>query len=202
MVNKQINDEAFGIFYHDNAFEFYYPTQLHAFLLSLGSQRQSCIQDITLYYHNVKSGGVNLADLTFPMLKQLPSLRKLHVLLRHELENEIRLKRWWMGGGGYRIAKANPGLLPGIRALFSLRGITDIKLRDLDLEKRLGVAKKDMQYPNFGKETNHGCVVKLTQALEHFNVVLLDVQTGKVNKKLLEDNQWQTWDIFPTLDDD
>ena len=35
-VNKQINDEAFGVFYHCNAFEFYYPTQLHAFLLSIG----------------------------------------------------------------------------------------------------------------------------------------------------------------------
>lgn len=35
-VNKQVNSEAFGIFYYFNAFEFYYPTQLHAFLLSIG----------------------------------------------------------------------------------------------------------------------------------------------------------------------
>lgn len=89
---KQIHDEALGIFYGENAFEFYYPTQLSAFLLTLGSQRLSCIRDITIYYDNIKSGGIDIAELSFPMLKQLSSLRRLHILM-HELIQQIRRPR-------------------------------------------------------------------------------------------------------------
>ena len=84
-VSRLIYDEALGIFYGENAFEFYFPTQLSAFLLSLGPQRLRCIRDITIYYQNNKSGGIDIVELIFPTLKQLPSLRRLHILLRHEL---------------------------------------------------------------------------------------------------------------------
>ena len=200
-VNKQINDEAVGIFYHRNAFEFYFPTQLHAFILSLGPQRLSFLRDITVYYHNNKSGGIDLIDLTFPMLKQLSGLRRLHVILRDGLERKITNNRWFVNSG-WHMEKANPLLLPGIKILFSLRGIEDIKLRDLYLEKEFATAKADKEYPNFSAKSRKACIVKLTEALEHFNKALANAQTGKINRKLMEDPEWHLKEVFPIMGDD
>lgn len=200
-VNKQINNEAFGIFYHCNAFEFYYPTQLHAFLLSLGPERQQCLRDLTLHYYNNKVGGIDLAELTFPMLKQLPGLRRLHVLLNFRVDKLIR-SNYFSNSSGWNVDKANPLLLPGIKTLFSLRGVTDVLLRFPKLETEFEEAKTDKEYPNFTAKSRKACVVKLTKALEHFNKALAEVQNGKVNKKLLDDPEWHMKDVFPTTDDE
>lgn len=200
-VNKQINDEALGIFYHRNAFEFYYPTQFHAFVLSLSSPRLCSLRDITIYYHNSKSGGIDIAGLTFPLLKQLTGLRRLHVLLRHELEQLIFRPRW-SSSLNWKIEEANPVLLPGLRVLFSLRGITDIVVRDLELEKEFEKLKKDVEYPRFAEMSKKACVVQITRALEHFNTAIAGAQKGMVNQKLLDDPKWHMKSVFPVMEDD
>lgn len=190
-VNKQIHDEALGIFYHHNFFVFAYPIQLHAFLLSLSPLRLACLQDLTIYYQNSKSGGINLAGLTFPMLKRLPGLRRLEVILNSDLSSGIQRPHWWTSHAGWKLSgKANPVLLPGIKALFTLRGINDIRVRDLKLEQDLETAKQDKEYPDFSAKSRSACVVKLSEVLDHFNRALAAAQLGKVNKKLLEDPEW------------
>ena len=201
-VNKQIYNEAFGVFYHCNAFEFYYPTQLHAFLLSLGPERQSCVRDLTVHYYSTKVGGIDLAELTFPMLKQLSGLRRLQIILVDcGLRKTIR-SNYFLGSSGWNINKANPLLFPGIKTLFSLRGLTEIGVRFPHLETEFEEGKKDKEHPNFAPKSKKACVVKLTNALEHLNQALADAQTGKVNKKLLEDSEWHLKDVFPVMEDD
>lgn len=95
-VNQQIYNEAYGIFYDSNTFEFYYPIQLQAFILSLGQQRLAMIRDVTVQYHNIKSGGVDLAEVSLPMLKQLTGLRKLQIVfVLGALKNRTRNRNWW-----------------------------------------------------------------------------------------------------------
>ncbi|KAK5136072.1 hypothetical protein LTR08_004122 [Meristemomyces frigidus] len=198
-VNKQIHEEAIGIFYHFNAFQFFYPTRLHAFVISLGDQRQSFLRDVTLHYDNARNGGIDLAELSMPVLQQLPGLRRLRVLLKYELSRRIdRTSRF---SHNFHIGKANPAMVPGIRSMFKLRNIDDIKLRDHELEDAMEALKKKPEYPQFADDSKDGCVVKLAAALEHFNIALQEAQKGRVNGELLKDNQWQTRDVFPVLED-
>lgn len=190
-VNKQINSESLGIFYHRNSFEFTYPIQLHAFLLNIGSLRLAYLRDITVYYQNSKSGGINLAELTFPMLKQLSGLRRLQVIMNLDLFRGIRRPQWWTNHSGWELSdRANPIALPGLKVLFTLRGITDIKVRDLRLEQDVEEAKKDKEYPTFSVKSRSACVVKLAEVLERFNVALANAQQGCLDKKILEDPEW------------
>jgi hypothetical protein len=89
LVNHQIHDEAVVIFYHHNKFIFHYSLHLHAFLLSLGWQRQDFIRDITVHYADFVSGGMSLVELTFDLLKNMKGLRKLDVLLHGDLARKI-----------------------------------------------------------------------------------------------------------------
>lgn len=199
-VNRQVKDEALGIFYHSNAFEFYYPTQLHAFLLTLGPQRQNFLRDITLHYYNTKSGGIDLASLSFPLLAQLHGLRRFHLLFTDDLVKRISGRWWW--GRPYRLEKANPNLLPGIKSLFALRGITDINVREMSLETHMETMKADKAYPDFPEHSRDACFLKLASILEYFNAALRDAQYGKVNRKILDDDEWHMKDPFPAMDDE
>ncbi|KAK5116871.1 hypothetical protein LTR85_009131 [Meristemomyces frigidus] len=195
-VNKQVHDEAVGIFYHYNSFDFHYSLHLHGFLLSLGQQRQAFIRDINVHYADIKSGGMSLIEMTFGMLRRLTGLQRLEVVMHGELCNKI-VRRYW--AGGYSMSSANPALIPGMKALFELRGLKNISVRDATLEARMEGAKMDASYPVLAAGTVKACVVKLTQALEHFNSALRDAQDGRVNRELLEDNKWHIRYVFPTL---
>ena len=194
-VNKQIFDEAAGIFYHNNSFEFDYPSRFHAFTLSLGTQRLSLLRDITLHYQNNKMGDINSIDLTMPLLRQLHSLRRFHIVFHGDLMNRIKRRLF---NRPYDIERANPAELPGMKFLFTLRGITDIKIRDMDLEISLELMKKDKDYPDYVQGTRSYNLVKLHHIVEYFNGALADAQNGKVNKTLLEDDKWHLQDPFPT----
>lgn len=202
-VNKQINDEALGVFYNCNSFVFYYPTQLNAFLLSLSPQRQKLIRDLTIYYHNLKCGGIDLVDLTFPMLKQLAGLRKLHIIMISALA-ETNLRNGWLKWVSWRgdcaqTRDANPVKIPGMKHIMQLRGITDIKIRDTAMEKEITVFESSSHTtaPESKKK-----ILQLARAYEHFNAALKDMQSGKVNQKLLDDPMWHTRDKFPTMDEE
>lgn len=202
-VNKQINDEAIGVFYNCNSFVFYYPTQLHAFLLSLSPQRQKLIRNLTIYYYNLKCGGIDLVDLTFPMLKQLTGLRKLHIIMTSKLA-ETTLRNGWLTWTSWRgdhaiIANANPALIPGMKHILQLRGLTDIKIRDTEMERKI-TEFEDGTLTN--KPESKKNILQLARAYEHFNAALKDMQTDKVNQKLLDDTEWHTRDVFPIMDED
>ena len=198
-VNKQIRDEAIGI-YSANPLVFYYPTQFAAFFMDLGHLRRKVIKDITIHYDTSKRGGIELADVTFPLLRELVGLHRLRVLMNGTLLKKICRRGSW--STTYQMSGANPGLIPGLQVLFSLRGVTDIEIIDEDLNDAHKRARKDQAYPVFDKESRNYHIVKLTSALEHFNKALLEAQTGKVNHELFENNKWHTWDDFPEMPDE
>ncbi|KAK4958877.1 hypothetical protein LTR10_003674 [Elasticomyces elasticus] len=150
-VNRQIHDEAAGIFYHCNAFVFHYTLHLHGFILSLGTERLSAVRD-----------------------------------------------RY--GGGSYSIKSANPAQMPGMRRLFDLRNITDIKVRDEQLEDQVRAAKEKKKYPKFGAGTENARVVTVDKILQHFNAALAQAQLGNVKYKILDDEKWHLAKVFPSLD--
>lgn len=88
-----------------------------------------------------------------------------------------------------------------MKSLFSLRGITDIKVRCRELDKEFEEAKKDKEFPDFTAKSKKASVMKLVEVFNHFNKALEDAQKGMVNKKMLEDPEWHTKDVFPSTDE-
>ncbi|KAF2171831.1 hypothetical protein M409DRAFT_18065 [Zasmidium cellare ATCC 36951] len=205
LVNKQIHDESIGLFYNCNAFIFYYPIQLHAFLLGIGDQRKSLLRDLTIDYYNLKCGGVDLIDITFPLLHQLTGLRRLHVVMKSQLHETTLRQGWpktsggWMARSNLRLGDANPNLIPGIKHLFNLRGVTDIKIRDVELEKKVAETEKQPSYPDFWENTDHWVVMQLSRVFEHFNLALAAAQSGDFNDEVLTSKDWHTKETFPPL---
>ncbi|KAM3416663.1 hypothetical protein BST61_g8254 [Cercospora zeina] len=195
-VNKQIRDEAVGIYYA-TPLVFYFSTQFHAFAVDLGQLRRSVVRDITIHYDNVNRGDVDSAELTAALLRDFTGLKKLQIIMFSQLTGKIRGSSY--PDHGWKMDRANPALVPGMKGLFSLRNVQEIKVRDIHLEEMYETAKKDKGFPNFEAQSRSYQVVKLTAALEHFNKALLDAQKGRVNLELLEDNGWHTWDDFPEM---
>ncbi|KAF7188935.1 hypothetical protein HII31_09858 [Pseudocercospora fuligena] len=195
---KQIYNEAVGIFYAKTPFVFYFPTQVTAFLLTLGPERLSSIGDITMEYDTNVSGGIAFVDLAFLALKKLPKLRRLRIIMQDQLYEKMRRRHWT--GATWNVEKANPGLMSGLATLFELRGVTDILIEDRELGREHNKIADDSEYPDFPGDFHKQSIARLYKALNHFNAALKDAQEGKVNKALLEDNQWQLMDEFPVLE--
>lgn len=196
-VNKQIHDEAVSIFYDSNEFVFYYPTQMSAFILSLGRMRQRSIRKLTLQYTNGKAGGVDLASITFPTLKLLKGLRQLQIVLGATLSARI-YSQYRPGGNVWTTHLCNPCSLPGMKTLFELRNITNIKLRDTLLEDKVAVLGK--KYPDGVPANSEGeAFMRLACILDHFNAALADAQKGRVNREILNDGEWHMRDELPVL---
>lgn len=199
-VNHQILDEAVGIFYHANEFRFATPPRMAAFVVTLSDVRAGSIRDLTLHYERTRSDETELAAISLPMLKRLTGLRKLHVLSQADVLGGL-FQMYQRSTMVYIYDFCNPVKLPGIRTLFSLRGITDIKFCDLLLDQNLERLKKDKRYPDgFPVESRDEAIVSLERIMKHFNAALADAQTGKVNTKMLMDDEWQTRDEFPVIE--
>ena len=81
-ANKQIFDEAVGMFYFTNKFVFFYPLQCMMFLETIGLKRRSFITDITLWYKSAyKQGNMSFFDLAVLQLRNLAGLEKLRIIL-------------------------------------------------------------------------------------------------------------------------
>ncbi|KAK5724021.1 hypothetical protein LTR17_013683 [Elasticomyces elasticus] len=196
-VNRQIHDEAVGIFYNSNALVFPDTLHLHAFMLCLGSQRLESVRDITLHYADLSTGGLSLTELTFGQLKRLTNLRRLQIIMQGDLSKKIISRRC---GQRHLMDSANPASIAGMRELFDLRNITDIQVKDEVLGSLLEIAKKSDKYPDFPATTENACVVKVHQALEHFNLALAEAQKGNVQDEILDDDKWHLAKVFPSLD--
>lgn len=200
-VDRQIHDEAVGIFYHANQFLFRTPPQLAAFVVTLGDVRASSLRDVTLHYENSKSGGIELASITLPMLKRLTGLRKLHILTKCDVVGRLYTS-YVNGRWPYAFDLCNPVKLPGVRALFDLRGITDIKFSDTILDESIERLKRDKLYPDgFDADSTSSAHIKVDRIMKHFNAALADAQVGKVNMKLLADDSWPDRDEFPEIEE-
>lgn len=194
-VNRQIHDEAYGIFYDVNKFEFYYPIQVQAFVYGIGMNRARQVRDLTVHYHDQKSGGVSLAEVGLQALKQLSGLRRLRLLcLSGELW--IPLYTW----STYGVCPANPVKLPGLIRLFELRGISDVLVRDLEFEEDLEKYKKDKRFPDgFEPGSREAKWLKIEGILGRMNAALAAAQQGRHNKLMLENDNWHALDPLPPV---
>ncbi|KAF2678320.1 hypothetical protein K458DRAFT_409060 [Lentithecium fluviatile CBS 122367] len=90
-TNKQVFQEAVGIYYGSNAFVFYYPIQSMMFLESISGTRKSYIKNITLWYKQAyQQGGMHFFDFALLQLSNLLSLEHLEILLDETIARNIQ----------------------------------------------------------------------------------------------------------------
>ncbi|KAK5682753.1 hypothetical protein LTS10_005883 [Elasticomyces elasticus] len=195
-VNHQIHDEALGIFYNRNPLSFEDTLHLHAFMVCLGNPRLESVLDITVHYADLSSGGRSLTELVFGQLKRMKNLRKLEIIMQGDLAKKVITRRW----GSTSMRSANPASISGMKELFSLRGVTDIQIKDEVLEDRFQTVKALAAYPDFPADSRNACFVTVHKALQHFNLALAEAQKGNIQDEILEDDEWHLAKEFPSLD--
>lgn len=186
-TSRQIHNEAAGIFYRQNDLVFSYPAHLQDFVQSLESDRLLCVSNLTLFHKNHNEGGLSTMATTLKLVRRMRGLKKFHLLIDHHLV----ANPWW---SSTQIRERCVTRIHGIAILFTLRGINDIKVRDLDLEDRM---HKVGQHAN---QQDNDTLKDLVQILKHFNYGLALAQKGIVVKELCEEFWWArgTW---PALGD-
>jgi len=177
-TNRQIHNEAVGMFYRQNDFVFSYPAHLQDFVQSLEHDRLESVSSLTLFHKNHTEGGLSTMATTLKLIRRLRGLRKFHLLVEQHL---VANPAW----SSAHIRERCVTRIHGIAILFTLRGITNIKVRDLDLEDR--VHKVGKHSHNQGVSDT---VKDLVQVLKHFNHGLALAQEGVVVQELCDEYWW------------
>jgi hypothetical protein len=190
-VNRQIHNEASALFYRKNDLVFSYPAHLQDFAQSLDRDRLESVSSLTLFHKNHKEGGISTIDSTLRALRRMRGLRKFHLLVEHHL----------VTGTGWSNTPTRSRCvtcIQGIPVLFALRGISDIKVRDLELEDRIhDLVKKGISQADSDMKT----VRELVEMLKHLNYGLTLAQSGNVVNELYEDLWWSLKQEWPALGD-
>lgn len=186
-ANREIHNEAAGIFYRQNDLVFSYPAHLQDFAQNLEPARLETISSLTLFHKDHSEGGISTMATTLKLVRRMRGLKKFHLLLEHHLITG----RWWSTSLHERCVTK----IKGIQVLFTLRGIIDIKVRDLDLEERAHKAGDPASHTHSdARKVINGQV----EVLKHFNYGLALAQKGLVVDELC----WEFWwrrDEWPAL---
>lgn len=191
-VNRQINREAYSLFYKHNDFVFADPMRLQHFIISLGHERLDCIASITFFYKKgaLAAGGLTTMDVTLSTLRLLKNLRKLHILI--PIPTEVDQPRKYLSVEKImQQPEANPATLPGAKTLFSFRGLTDIKVFPPIMAK---------EYASISPQSAADSVAWMEHAFEHFSYGLRLAQAGRVCHELYENRNWMKEERWPALD--
>lgn len=186
---RQIHREAYAHFYSQNHLAFATPVFLQTFLLNLGHAKLDSLQDLTFFYdqqHNSYQWRDVLSpmDLILSMVRSMRGLRKLHIILRgppkdHLTVREIR-----------HLPNVHPPFIPGAKALFSLRNLTEFKIHNPFPAKH---------YRADGPEVARD-LEQVDAAFKHFNHGLRLAQRGQVVFELYEDADWDCREYWPVVD--
>lgn len=203
-VNKQIHDEAHKLFYH-NDLVFSDPTDMQDFMCSLSDARLDCLSSLTLFCE-ISAGIAPKRDEvtetglggTLLLIRRLNNIRKLHLLLCFRL---IRFKEQ-ISTTNF-IDPVDVSRLKDVKTLFTLRGVADLKVLDLDLitaeeESNQIMAKRTpgLHHKYF---QNAKCIARQMAALRHFNYGLQLAQTGVVVRELYTVEDWREQETWPVL---
>jgi hypothetical protein len=187
-TNHQIHNEAAKIFYQ-NDLVFSYPSHLQDFALNLETERLRAIRSLTLFYKDHREGGVHTMSVTLKLLRRMRGLKKFHLLVQNHLAKLVVYS-------ASILAATTPAEIHGVSVLFSLRGIPNIRVRDLGLEDRhAGLAVPKPYGPS-----RHDLEHKI-QMLKHFNHGLALAQQGVVVRELYESVSWPCFEEWPALGD-
>ena len=177
-TNRQIHNEAVGMFYRQNDFVFSYPAHMQDFIQSLERERLESVSSLTLFHKNHNEGGLSTMATTLKLIRRLRGLKKFHLLIEQHL---VANPAW----SSARIRERCVTRVHRIAILFTLRGITDIKVRDLDLEDRVNKVGNHAH-----NRVNNESVNDLVQVSKHFNHGLAFAQEGVVVEELCDEFWW------------
>jgi hypothetical protein len=184
-TNRQIHNEAVGLFYGKNDLVFSYPAHFQDFAQSLERDRLRTVSSLTLFHKNHREGGLSTMATTLKLLRHMRGLKKFHLLIKHHLLGT--------GWSTPRIRRCVTDI-DGVAILFTLRGISDIKVRDLDLDDRMdGITKRSTQ------KAGDTIIKELVEMLKHFNYGLTLAQDGIVVEELFVDTLWFKDEQWPAL---
>lgn len=118
------------------------------------------------------------------MLRSLRGLRKLHIILRGPAKDKLTAREI------EHLPNIHPPLIPGAKALFALRNLTEFKIhnpfRAKDYRADSPEAARDLE--------------QVDAAFKHFNHGLLLAQRGQIVSQLYEDADWDSRNYWPTVD--
>jgi hypothetical protein len=204
--------------FYQNDFVFSTPARLQTFMLSLSDQRLDSLRSLTFIYEDRLlscSRGVELTknqrlegelriDTTFLLVRRLKGLQKLHVLLRARYMDSTG---YWQANRAKFIDDLDPSRLQGMKTLFTVRGVVDVRVRDLDLEdnERDRKAKADKQQvlsvrKEWRRRRCDELVGQQKAALRHLNRGLQLAQTGRVVHDLYTKTNWRDDNTWPVLE--
>ena len=203
-VNKQVHDEAHKLFYQ-NDLVFSEPTDMQDFMCSLGDARLDCLGSLTLFCEvstgtALKRDEVTQTGLggTLLLIRRLKGLRKLHLLLCFRtisLISEVGTKKF--------IDAVDASRLKDAKTLFTLRGLADLKVRDLDLitaeedcDRYMATGTPSF-YPRYAESAK--CIARQKAALRHFNYGLQLAQSGVVVRELYTEEDWRDKKTWPVV---
>ena len=202
-VNRQVHDEAHKLFYQ-NDLVFSSPTEMHDFMCSLSDQRFDCLRSLTFFCDEIsvttsKSGVIETGlGVTLLLLRRFNGLQKLHLLLQFRLIWETANP--WVKDF---VDSVDVSRLQDAKTLFTLRGVADIMVQDLDLIKfrercdEMVESQPAQNRPRYRQEQKQ--TIRQMAALRHFNHGLQLAQTGVVVRELYIDENWRENETWPAL---
>lgn len=116
-------------------------------------------------------------------LRSLRGLRKLHIIFRCPDREDVTARgvRFLPGG--------RPALIPGARALFSLRNLTDFQIHNTF----------PADYHSADGPEVVRALKKVDAAFKHFNHGLLLAQQGQVVSELYTNINWDSGEMWPAM---
>lgn len=125
-VNRQIHDEAQGIFYRQNGLVFQSPARLQTFISTLGLRRLDALRSLSFFYTESQAKTatyrLDFMEATISTVRLLRGLRKLHVLIKQP-------RYFWTPVlTGLSHAECHPARLDGLDALFKFRNLEDLQV--------------------------------------------------------------------------
>lgn len=218
-VNRQIHHEAHKLFYQ-NDLVFKTPAVLQTFMTSLGDGRLDSLRSLTFFYEEMllptetiphtltksqKVEGRLRMETTLLLVRRLRSLQRLHLLLQARKIDVVDHVRKFLGA-------IDPSCLEGMKTLFTVRNVPDVRIRDLDLEDCDNDCKTNFKKHFRGmmrgfrssniQERMRQCN-RLAQeqkaALRHLNRGLQLAQTGSVVHELYTKADWRYENAWPVL---
>jgi len=173
-------------------------------MCSLSDGRLDSLRSLTLFYDKSaarvgRSGEVadNGLGATLLLLRRLKGVQKLQLLLR------FRTINIWSYGGKGHADSVDVSQLKLAKTLFTLRGVADIMIRDLDLleyEAKCNhfLATQPVRF-HPGYIADKARVTRHKASLRHFNHGLQLAQTGVVIRELYTEKAWRDKETWPVL---
>lgn len=186
-VNRQIHDEADGIFYRQNDLVFQSPARLQTFISTLGMRRLDALRSLNFFYTESQARTatyrLDFMEATITTLRLLQGLRKVHVFIKQPRYS------WTPVLEDLGHAECHPARIDGINALFKFRNLEDLQV--------LGPHTVNGQL-HTGVRVVEG-VKRLDAVFRHFNHGLRLAQKGHIFSELYKNKDWADEEYWPAL---